>query len=733
MSTQLQIDETAFSIVYKKSFPGYKTLDPRIYSTTLMPDPNFVYKITGVRFTYDSATHSSFLNKELLKKEQTRSSGTCSRQRKCCLKDNCKDDCRSFIKPCITSTGTQSLETSFTTPNVNKLQNLSLNKSLVTQKQMDIVKAKNDLVINTPNNAPHGHGKLLTNFLQTNKSLNSDGVKNISNSNKPNISTEKQPKNSFGYNNQSQNYTNISQSRVQNSSQTSNRDFSTNQILAMKHLNTSKRTPCNSNKPCNNQRLQYSNQMSSPPIRNSSNTRTGNAQNSRRQYHGQDNYYCQDQQFHSAKANGSYPVKSRNDECRRENSRERTVNTCSKTERRCTPIPGILNKTQQSSKIENWCSQNGNFSSPVNSPPDTNCYTDINERPIGPTHDENWTPDVASYTEFTKVNHRRENQSSLKTVERQTQMSLDDCLENPERLLDRIDQCTDQREDQCDELCDDQCDDSCDDQCDDPRDNPCDNQRDNPCDDKRANPCDDQRDDPCGDQCDDQCDDQSDDQCDDQSDDQCDDQCDDQYADKRDDQCVNQPNHQSNDQSQYSDFSVEISMRPTGQILRPVTRCVSSNSEKSVSSFTSSSDESNPDIRLHKQLPHLDTCKQNFNMERRTGEIEREDMTINDYPRMLVENESYYTNTGIQDPFLYDSQISIPMPDKTTVDINMGPINNGRDRQSAPSNGTGTRNTGIRPPLGDQSSYRNDSPYCDNLENAENGNLNFSEQILYLW
>lgn len=58
---QQQIDETALGIVYKKSFPGYKMLNPVNYIGALMPDREHVYNMTGVRIIYDKLPDISLL------------------------------------------------------------------------------------------------------------------------------------------------------------------------------------------------------------------------------------------------------------------------------------------------------------------------------------------------------------------------------------------------------------------------------------------------------------------------------------------------------------------------------------------------------------------------------------------------------------------------------------------------------------------------------------------------
>lgn len=51
LSNQPKLDKAAFGIVHNKSFPGYKMLDPRIYSTLLKADQKFFHDTTRVQIT----------------------------------------------------------------------------------------------------------------------------------------------------------------------------------------------------------------------------------------------------------------------------------------------------------------------------------------------------------------------------------------------------------------------------------------------------------------------------------------------------------------------------------------------------------------------------------------------------------------------------------------------------------------------------------------------------------
>lgn len=57
---QQQVDEAAFAVVHNKSFPGFKALNQRALYDELMPDPVHVFRMTGVRITYNSISPCSF-------------------------------------------------------------------------------------------------------------------------------------------------------------------------------------------------------------------------------------------------------------------------------------------------------------------------------------------------------------------------------------------------------------------------------------------------------------------------------------------------------------------------------------------------------------------------------------------------------------------------------------------------------------------------------------------------
>lgn len=203
--TQQNLDESAFTIVHQKSFPGYKMLNPRIYSTIIMPDPDFVFNMTGVKITYNNVSHISSLAED---KEQipvacplmydNLSTKICS--------VNCDEKKSIWIKPTNSSSTKK-------THNKNNYQKLPISPNSTEYQQINTVKTENSCKSNDQKKTYNICDSKSSTKKCLNKSIRSECNSKSRIKCEPNMSQKKQ--NPCSTNTQSKNFIS-NQSKVKN-------------------------------------------------------------------------------------------------------------------------------------------------------------------------------------------------------------------------------------------------------------------------------------------------------------------------------------------------------------------------------------------------------------------------------------------------------------------------------------------------------------------------------------
>ncbi|VVC34902.1 Hypothetical protein CINCED_3A025415 [Cinara cedri] len=414
--TQQQIDESAFSIVHKKTFPGYKILNPRIYSTTLMPNPEFVFNTTGVKITYNKTPR--ILNKNDQKVQDEKSACFPLKQQKSESSCGNNDDKTNIKSVCNRST-----------QNSNNCQKSSIN---TTQAQTPRVKAGNssDLELNKTYtcNLSHGNGpsfslKLLSKSLDSENSRMKHKLRNVSCHNK-----QCQEGKHLNQTNNNQPTVENDQSNVSNSHSSLLNDSSNYEWTMSSNEMSMDQNTVPIDTGTNRSPHHQSHQTRRMPMENQndqlSNVRSSN-QNSRK------NKKCHNDEHHTYHEHGeqksrhnktnvsSHLNRTQNKECRNGSNRSNNTSQHHKIRPRSSSVPSYSNRAYKNgdAKTEKPLYENKNNSRPPYEESNKNKISNIsndnmnksvmpnlnckrNDTMCSPRYYDSWDIDVGNYSEF---------------------------------------------------------------------------------------------------------------------------------------------------------------------------------------------------------------------------------------------------------------------------------------------------------------------------------------------
>lgn len=430
--TQELIDNAAFDIVYEKSFPGHKMLNPRIYCNLLAPDPKYIFTMTNVKIIFNNISHIAYINykqKSQCKKRNVKVPDTCCPQQNSSSKNNCSktDDSKSicilpFTKkyPCpeIAVNDSRHFQTSFNT-----------NPS--TQSRMDTSRTSNNLKCTQSNEYQPPYDHTFASLRSEEKSLKCEEKLNIAKC-ELNMSSKKQINNCcssqshtnskqlcYSNNNNSQSRAQISQtSNLCNSSldDSSNYDWTMSSVESLPNENIVPDCNCT---PNDSNRLHVERRCNQLPCIESTN------RNRQIQEHEERPPHCNNtnrSRLAQSQNSGNINCSIVDETPKRYNRR-----TCfSNSERKNNSIPCNLNKKRQRfrSNEERQCQVNQNNSCPtcsehqennyLNTPVvnnnrrslamDTN-FSNRNEIITRPRYDENFDPNISSYSKLSNRNN----------------------------------------------------------------------------------------------------------------------------------------------------------------------------------------------------------------------------------------------------------------------------------------------------------------------------------------
>lgn len=403
------MDEAALAIIHKKTFPGYKMLNPRIYSTSLMPNPEFVFNTTGVKITYNEIPRGlSKSNKQQnqLKTQDEKMLSACPFKRKnninSCVNNDCEvnpiSKCTRSIKQSPCSNKTQK---------TNNCQNSFTNTNTQTQR----VKAGNGskLQLNKTYTCglQHGNGNPSFTLKLLSKSLDS-GNKRMKHKSKDSSRCSKQNQ---SYRNSSQ--TNNNDRNNESLSDSSNYDWTMSSIEMSMDQNAVPTNTSKTHRGCLNGQpscVGSRNQNSSQNYNSHSHTRFRHNTNTNVPSH-------LDRSQNEGYINGNTNQSSRsNNASRHQNSKSRSVS-----------VPCNSNKVHTNcgaKKEEPHCGNKNNNPCPANSESTKNktcnrsksampkLNSERNDTRCCPRYYDHWDVDVGNYSEFTNnLNSQRQDQA----------------------------------------------------------------------------------------------------------------------------------------------------------------------------------------------------------------------------------------------------------------------------------------------------------------------------------
>lgn len=427
------MDEAAFAIVHNKTFPGYKMLNPRIYSTIIMPDPEFVFNTTGVKITYNKIHPSLSKNDKQnpLKIQNEKIPKTCNPIKR---QNSVNDDEKKSI--C-----TKQLPCSNITQNTNNCQKSFINTT--KQTQMPRVKAGNgsELKLNKTYmcSIPHENGNSSFSLNLLNKSLDSTNKRMKC---KPNNSSScnKETKN---YNQTSNNQSKVSNdqcpynSSLNNSSNynwtMSSNEISMDQNSVPIYTSIPKNSNCHSNRShseSRNNQLSYiesTNQNSRKNCNHNGRYHTNREHDEERPQHNKTNISSNlDQSQYEGYINVNTNQNHRsNNASRHQNTRSRSVSVPGNSNRVHKNFDAKREKPQNENQNNNSCPayvesrknktcniSNCNVNKSVT--PKLECKR--NDTMCCPRYYDKWDIDVGNYTEFESyLTSERQNQLSCKS------------------------------------------------------------------------------------------------------------------------------------------------------------------------------------------------------------------------------------------------------------------------------------------------------------------------------